>query len=100
MLQSILRILERMDQRFASVEADVATLKADMISVKADIATLKTDSTSVKADIATLKTDSTSVKADIEALMTVTDVLALKVATIEDTTADTNKRVRVRGFDG
>ncbi len=105
-LRSVLRILERMDRRFASVEADVATLKTDMISVKtdvatlkSDVATLKTDTVSVKADIATLKTDLVSVKADIETLTTVTDVLALKVATIEDTTADTNRRVRIRGFE-
>lgn len=74
-----------MDRRFASVEADLATLKAD-------VATLKTDMDTVKADMVT-------VKADIATLTTVTDVLALKVASIETTTADTNKRVRVRGFE-
>ena len=77
-IHSILRILERMDRRFTLVEADLATLKAD---------------------VATLKTDMDTVKADIATLTTVTDVLALKVASIETTTADTNKRVRVRGFE-
>ena len=95
----MLVILERMDQRFASLEGDVATLKTNMISVKSDVTTVKSDMVSVKTDIATLKTDMVSVKADIEALTTVTDVLALKVTSIENTTADTNKRVRVRGFE-
>ena len=81
-----------MDRRFASVEADLATLKAD-------VATLKTDMVTVKTDMVTVKADMDTVKADIATLTTVTDVLALKVASIETTTADTNKRVRVRGFD-
>ena len=84
-LHSVLRILERLDQGFASLQSDVAALKLDFEAQKADLATLQADMDTVKADIATLTT--------------VTDVLALKVASIESTTADTNRRVRVRGFD-
>ncbi len=91
-LRSILRILERMDQQFASLGADVATLKTDAATLTSDMATLKTD-------VATLKKDMGTAKADIETLTTVTDVLTLKVAAIESTTADTNRRVRVRGFE-
>ena len=81
-----------MDQGFASLQSDVAALKLDFEAQKADLATLQADMDTVKADMDT-------VRADIATLTTVTDVLALKVASIESTTADTNRRVRVRGFD-
>ena len=61
--------------------------------------TLKLDVKTLKTDVATLKTDINTVKADIETLTTATDVLALKVAAVETMTADTNRRVRVRGFE-
>ena len=98
-LRSVLRILERMDRRFASVEADLATLKADVATLKLGYETLTADVATLKTDMDAVKADMNTVKAEIETLTTVTDVLALKVASIEATTADTNKRVRVRGFE-
>lgn len=88
-----------MDRRFASVEADVATLKLGFETLTAEVVSLQTDMDTLKTDMDTVKADIDTVKADIATLTTVTDVLALKVASIETTTADTNKRVRVRGFE-
>lgn len=90
-LQSILLILERMDQRLAAHDEDFATLKLD-------VGTLKSDMETMKREVGALREGMVAVKDDVETLVTVTDVLKLKVATIESTTADTNRRVTVRGF--
>lgn len=90
-LQSILLILERVDQRLAAHDREFATLKLE-------IGTLKSDMETLKGDVGALRKDLVAVKDDVETLTTVTDVLSLKVAAIESTTADTNRRVKVRGF--
>ena len=56
-MNSVLHILERMDQRLAMLESRVAALESNVATLMADMATVKA------------------------------------------TTADTNKRVRVRGFN-
>ena len=97
-LQSILLILERVDQRLAAHDREFATLKLDIGTLKSDVGTLKFDMETLKGDVGALRKDLVAVKDDVETLTTVTDVLSLKVAAIESTTADTNRRVKVRGF--
>ncbi len=106
-LQSILLILERVDQRlaahdreFATLKLDIGTLRSDVGTLKSDVGTLKSDMETLKGDVGALRQDLVAVKEDVETLTTVADVLSLKVATIESTTADTNRRVQVRGFSG
>ena len=50
-IHSILRILERMDQRLAALEADVARLKSDTSSIKADVDSAKTDVANIRSTI-------------------------------------------------
>lgn len=63
-MNSVLRILERMDQRLAMLESRFATLESRVATLESSVATLMAD-----------------------------------MATVKATTADTNKRIRVRGFN-
>ena len=69
-MNSVLQILERMDNRLAMLESTVATLASSVATLESRVPTLESNVATLMADMATVKA----------------------------TTADTNERVRVRGF--
>ena len=69
-MNSVLQILERMDNRLAMLESTVATLASSVATLEPRVPTLESNVARLMADMATVKA----------------------------TTADTNERVRVRGF--
>ena len=70
-MNTVLQILERMDQRLAMLESNVAMLQSSVATLESNVATLESNVATLMADMATVKA----------------------------TTADTNERVRVRGFN-
>lgn len=84
-MNSILHILERMDQRLATLESRVATLESNVETLVSSVATLVSSVAALESRVAALESGVATLTADM--------------VTVKTTTADTNKRVRVRGFN-
>ncbi len=63
--EKILTLLETMNERMASMEDGLGSVKSDLGSVKDDLGNVKSDLRSVKDDLGNVKSDLRSVKDDL-----------------------------------